>query len=108
MIHHQHPLTSSCLGTQRQLSSFHFGQPGSPAGKAYIQASLHADELPGMLTAWELKQALQVLEQEGKLPVKSFWCRKPTRLAMPSRCWVISWAVSNWPADRTSTAITRS
>ncbi|KJV28224.1 succinylglutamate desuccinylase [Aquitalea magnusonii] len=67
MIHHQHPLTSSCLGTQRQLSSFHFGQPGSSAGKAYIQASLHADELPGMLTAWELKQALQVLEQEGKI-----------------------------------------
>lgn len=67
MIQHHHPLTSSCLGTQRQLSSFHFGQAGSPAGKAYIQASLHADELPGMLTAWELKQALQTLEQQGKI-----------------------------------------
>ena len=67
MIHHQHPLTSSCLGTQRQLSSFHFGQPGSSAGKAYIQASLHADELPGMLTAWELKLALRALEEQGKI-----------------------------------------
>lgn len=46
MIHHHHPLTSSCLGTERKLSSFHFGPAGSQAGKAYIQASLHADELP--------------------------------------------------------------
>jgi len=71
MIHHHHPLASSCLGTQRQLSSFHFGTAGSTAGsaagKAYIQASLHADELPGMLTAWALKQALRQLEEEGKI-----------------------------------------
>jgi len=67
MLHQFHPLTISCLGTQRQLSSFHFGTPGSPAGKAYIQASLHADELPGMLTAWELKQALRQLDEQGKV-----------------------------------------
>jgi predicted deacylase len=33
----------------------------------YIQASLHADELPGMLVAWHLKQRLLELEQHGRL-----------------------------------------
>ncbi|MNH16464.1 Succinylglutamate desuccinylase / Aspartoacylase family protein [compost metagenome] len=33
----------------------------------YIQASLHADELPGMRTAWELKKRLTELEQQGQL-----------------------------------------
>ncbi len=67
MIHQQHPLTSTCLGTHRLINSFHFGQAGSSAGKAYIQASLHADELPGMLTAWHLKQALKTLEAAGRI-----------------------------------------
>jgi hypothetical protein len=33
----------------------------------YIQASLHADELPGMLAAWHLKSALTALEAAGHL-----------------------------------------
>lgn len=36
-------------------------------GKVYIQASLHADELPGMLVAWHLKRRLAELEQQGRL-----------------------------------------
>ncbi|AZD54029.1 succinylglutamate desuccinylase/aspartoacylase family protein [Pseudomonas chlororaphis] len=59
-----HSLPWSHLGTQRQLSVFRFG---SGSRKVYIQASLHADELPGMRTAWELKKRLSELEAQGQL-----------------------------------------
>ncbi|MDT3424070.1 putative deacylase [Pseudomonas protegens] len=59
-----HSLPWGHLGTQRQLSVFRFG---SGPRKVYIQASLHADELPGMRTAWELKQRLAQLENHGRL-----------------------------------------
>jgi len=59
-----HSLPWSSLGTERQLSVFRFG---SGERKAYIQASLHADELPGMRTAWELKKRLMQLEEQGVL-----------------------------------------
>lgn len=61
-----HPLPSPSLGTRRELQSFHFGQPGQ-GQKAYIQAALHADELPGMLVAWHLKRQLQEMEAAGRL-----------------------------------------
>ncbi|GHD72012.1 succinylglutamate desuccinylase/aspartoacylase family protein [Vogesella fluminis] len=61
-----HPLPPISLNTARQISSFHFGRAGQ-GEKVYIQASLHADELPGMLTAWQLKQRLAALEAEGHL-----------------------------------------
>ena len=64
-----HPLTHALLtpvpGIARQIHSFHFGPPGGR--KVYIQASLHADELPGMLVAWHLKQRLAELERQGRL-----------------------------------------
>jgi len=66
MQRQDHPLLSPSLTTQRSISSFHFGTPGS-GQKVYIQASLHADELPGMMTAWHLKQKLAALEAEGRL-----------------------------------------
>jgi predicted deacylase len=59
-----HPLPWSTLGSERHLSVFRFG---SGERKAYIQASLHADELPGMRTAWELKKRLLQLELNGQL-----------------------------------------
>ncbi|KPB63488.1 Succinylglutamate desuccinylase/aspartoacylase family protein [Pseudomonas amygdali pv. myricae] len=59
-----HVLPWSTLGTERTLSVFRFG---TGERKAYIQASLHADELPGMRTAWELKRRLTELEQQGAL-----------------------------------------
>lgn len=62
----QHPLPSSALGTQRQLNSLHFG-PADTGRKVYIQASLHADELPGMLVAHHLRQRLAALEEAGAL-----------------------------------------
>jgi predicted deacylase len=62
----QHPLLSPSLGTQRTLTSFHFGPAQAPR-KAYIQASLHADELPGMLVAHHLRELLESAEQRGDL-----------------------------------------
>ncbi len=44
-----------------QLTSFHFGTPGS-GKKVYIQAALHADEVPGMLVAQFLRTELAALE----------------------------------------------
>src|SRR5690606_9411414 len=58
------PLPWSCPGTERQLTVFRFG---SGPCKAYIQASLHADELPGMRVAVELKRRLAELETQGRL-----------------------------------------
>ncbi|WP_414154922.1 succinylglutamate desuccinylase/aspartoacylase family protein [Pseudomonas sp. BNK-43-a] len=65
MHHSTHELLSPVPGICRQLHSFHFGPRGG--GKVYIQASLHADELPGMLVAWHLKQRLNELHQQGLL-----------------------------------------
>ena len=65
MHHSTHDLLSPVPGITRQLHSFHFGPRGG--GKVYIQASLHADELPGMLVAWHLKSRLGELEQQGRL-----------------------------------------
>lgn len=48
-----HLLPWSTLGSEKRLSVFRFG---CGARKVYIQFSLHADEPPGMRTAWELKQ----------------------------------------------------
>ena len=59
-----HLLPWSSLGSERRLSVFRYGK--GPR-KVYIQSSLHADELPGMRTAWELKQRLADLESRGQL-----------------------------------------
>ena len=61
-----HPLLSPSLGSHKTLSSFHYGTPGAQP-KVYLQASLHADELPGMLVAHHVRQTLQQLEDAGQL-----------------------------------------
>jgi len=66
MIRREHLLRSPSLGTQRTLVSLHFGAPDARP-KVFIQASLHADELPGMLVAHHLRQALEVAEAQGRL-----------------------------------------
>ncbi|WGY45402.1 MULTISPECIES: succinylglutamate desuccinylase/aspartoacylase family protein [unclassified Vibrio] len=66
MKHIQTPLIAPVPGTQRCIDSFHFG-PQDAGKKVYIQSSLHADELPGMLVSWKLKQQLLELEQHGLL-----------------------------------------
>nr|WP_315467659.1 succinylglutamate desuccinylase/aspartoacylase family protein [uncultured Undibacterium sp.] len=60
------PLPSPAAGTSRALSFLRFGKEGT-GRKAYIQASLHADELPGMLVAHHLRNQLTKLEQQGQL-----------------------------------------
>lgn len=58
-----HPLSGQSLGNQTTVSSFHFGLPGARP-KVYIQASLHAEELPGMLAAHHLRALLEQAEQQ--------------------------------------------
>ncbi|WP_397532920.1 succinylglutamate desuccinylase/aspartoacylase family protein [Roseateles sp.] len=69
MQQRKHLLTSPAPGTQRELVSLHYGQSVEPGQgpKCYIQASLHADELPGMLVAHHLRKRLDALEAEGRL-----------------------------------------
>lgn len=62
----RHELLAAVPGTARQIQSFHYG-PFEGGGKVYIQSALHADELPGMLVIWHLKQRLLALEAAGAL-----------------------------------------
>jgi hypothetical protein len=61
-----HNLPEHALGGQRRLTSFHFGQP-DVGKKIYLQASLHADELPGMLVLHYLKRLLCQAERHGEI-----------------------------------------
>jgi predicted deacylase len=61
-----HPLLTQSLGSHKTLTSFHFGNPGT-GPKVYIQASLHAEELPGMLAAFHLHSLLEAAEAAGQL-----------------------------------------
>ena len=64
-----HPLLAPSLGCQKTLSSWHFGTTATGAAnaapKVYIQASLHADELPGMLVAHHLRTLLEAAQAQG-------------------------------------------
>ena len=58
------PLLSNSPGTQRHLVVHRYGRPGS-GPKAYLQASIHADETPGLLVLHHLTHLLDVAEDEG-------------------------------------------
>jgi uncharacterized protein len=58
----QHSLVGASLGTGRAITSYHFGPDDESRPKVYIQAALHADEVPGMVVAWYLKQTFAELE----------------------------------------------
>ncbi|WP_119168562.1 succinylglutamate desuccinylase/aspartoacylase family protein [Algihabitans albus] len=65
-------LPAPAAGTAQQLLIHRFGPesviPESPTGrKAYIQASLHADETPGLLVAHHLLRLLQQAETNGEV-----------------------------------------
>jgi predicted deacylase len=66
MIEHRHALIPPAPGTTRELLSLHYGPPDR-GRKAAIQASLHADEVPGLLVAHHLRRRLAQLEAEGAL-----------------------------------------
>jgi uncharacterized protein len=62
----EHPLLSPSLGSQKTLVSFQFGSDQTRP-KVYIQASLHAEELPGMVVAHHMRALLEAAEQAGQL-----------------------------------------
>lgn len=59
------PLPSSTPGTRRELVVYRFGKPG--ARKVYLQAALHADELPGMLVLHHLLRLLAKSEEKSEV-----------------------------------------
>lgn len=58
------PVTSP--GTQRQLKVIQYGKPGTRP-KAYLQTSLHADEIPGMLVLHYLDRLLSTADKSGNI-----------------------------------------
>lgn len=62
----EHPLGPGHIGTARAITSLHYGAAGA-GEKAYLQASLHADELPGMLVMHHLIGLLDAAEGAGRM-----------------------------------------
>lgn len=61
-----HDLPAATAGTTRRLRSLHFGR-GANGRKAYLQAGLHADEVPPLLVAQGLIERLAALEASGAI-----------------------------------------
>jgi predicted deacylase len=61
-----HPLPGDVPGTDRHLVSHHFGS-ARPGPRIYLQAGLHADELPGQLVLWHLIGLLEAHEAAGRI-----------------------------------------
>jgi uncharacterized protein len=59
-------LPKYAIGTQHSLKAWHFGTPGARP-KVYIQAGIHADELPANLVAARLLPLLQQADAEGMI-----------------------------------------
>lgn len=53
-------------GANLSLTVQRFGEPGARP-KVYVQASLHADEIPGMIAAHYLRERLAALEAQGQI-----------------------------------------
>ncbi|MDR7334514.1 M14 family metallopeptidase [Roseateles asaccharophilus] len=62
-----HDLPAASAGTTRRLRSLHFGR-GESGRKAYLQAALHADEVPPLLVAQALIERLAKLDAVGAIP----------------------------------------
>lgn len=59
-------LPSPAPGTERALRVHRYGHSGARP-KAYIQAAIHADEIPGLLVAQHLLRRLETLQAEGRV-----------------------------------------
>ncbi|HRD48175.1 MAG: succinylglutamate desuccinylase/aspartoacylase family protein [Candidatus Competibacter sp.] len=59
-------LPSVAPGTERTLQVHHYGTPGARP-KAYVQAALHADEIPGLLVAQHLLRGLEQAQAAGRI-----------------------------------------
>ena len=60
------PLLPSSPGVQRHIHCHRYGTPGARP-KAYLQASLHADEIPPMLVQHHLIRLLDQAERDGRI-----------------------------------------
>lgn len=63
---HTTSLPSSSPGTRRNLDFIHYGAAGQ-GKKAYLQAALHADEIPGLLVLHQLIKLLDRADQAGQI-----------------------------------------
>ena len=61
-----HALVGANSGTQRHITSLHYGRPGQ-GKKVYLQTALHADELPGMAVLYRLRRRLDALQAAGDI-----------------------------------------
>ncbi|MCT2539663.1 succinylglutamate desuccinylase/aspartoacylase family protein [Sedimentimonas flavescens] len=59
-------LTPGPMSGSRHLTVYRFGTPGARP-RVYIQGGLHADEAPGMLVGFSLRDSLAKLEAEGRI-----------------------------------------
>lgn len=66
MITENITLPTTVAGTSHGLSVHRFGRAGARPS-VYIQAALHADEIPGMFCAQELRRALVAHEAAGEI-----------------------------------------
>ncbi len=66
MIEIEHPLHGDSPGAQRVLRGYVFGQAGT-GPKVYVQAGLHADEMPGGFVAQHLMEMLGQAQAAGQL-----------------------------------------
>ena len=66
MEHREHVLLQATHGSRRHIDSEHYGPIGQ-GRKIYIQAALHADEIPAMLVATLLRRHLVALEKANRL-----------------------------------------
>jgi uncharacterized protein len=62
----QHAISTEDSPASFALTSYHYGTAGN-GKKVYIQASLHADEVPAMLVAQFLRRELDRLDAEGRI-----------------------------------------
>ncbi len=58
------PMTGASAGTRRELTLYRYGAAGS-GPKVYLQAGLHADEMPGVLVLQHLMTLLDQAESYG-------------------------------------------
>lgn len=60
------PLTGASAGTRRELTLYRFGVAGA-GPKVYLQAGLHADEMPGVLVLQHLMDLLDETASRGEI-----------------------------------------
>jgi uncharacterized protein len=66
MTPHTIALGGASAGTARHLTCLRYGPPGARP-KVYLQAGLHADEMPGVLVLQHLLALLDAAEAEGRI-----------------------------------------